>query len=66
VAQHVLPGILQRFAQRQPNVWIRVIDDSALASVVSSEGAGWHCTLRSPKSPSSSQVLLQLAGAGVN
>jgi DNA-binding transcriptional LysR family regulator len=40
VAQHVLPGILQRFAQRQPNVRVRVIDDSAhrvLASVVSGE-----------------------------
>jgi DNA-binding transcriptional LysR family regulator len=40
VAQHVLPGILRRFAQQQPNVRVRVIDDSAhrvLASVVSSE-----------------------------
>jgi DNA-binding transcriptional LysR family regulator len=40
VAQHVLPGILRRFAQQQPHVRVRVIDDSAhrvLASVVSSE-----------------------------
>ena len=40
VAQHVLPVILQRFAQQQPNVRVRVIDDSAhrvLASVVSGE-----------------------------
>ncbi|WP_157270001.1 LysR family transcriptional regulator [Azohydromonas aeria] len=40
VAQHVLPGILQRFAQEQPHVRVRVIDDSAhrvLASVVSGE-----------------------------
>jgi DNA-binding transcriptional LysR family regulator len=40
VAQHVLPALLQRFAQEQPNVRVRVIDDSAhrvLASVASSE-----------------------------
>jgi DNA-binding transcriptional LysR family regulator len=40
VAQHVLPGILQRFAQQQPNVRVRIIDDSAhrvLAAVVSGE-----------------------------
>lgn len=40
VAQHVLPGLLQRFVREQPNVRLRVIDDSAhrvLASVVSGE-----------------------------
>lgn len=40
VAQHVLPGIAKAFAQLQPNVRLRVIDDSAhrvLASVVSGE-----------------------------
>lgn len=40
VAQHVLPGIAKAFAQQQPHVRLRVIDDSAhrvLASVVSGE-----------------------------
>ncbi|NML18242.1 LysR family transcriptional regulator [Azohydromonas caseinilytica] len=40
VAQHVLPGIAKAFAQKQPHVRLRVIDDSAhrvLASVVSGE-----------------------------